>query len=116
MTLGPNYHHSNRMYAANQIGVATTLPQSSEVLSAQQLPANNIDHDHARSTHSNHSQDERFYRDGANVVNCEVRFYNYTSVPSHTLHTQFVVFIYVELVLSNLFYLDKIKRIMTVYK
>lgn len=52
-----NYHHPNRMYAANQIGVATTLPHSAEVLHGQ---INNIDGEHGHTTHSTHSQDERF--------------------------------------------------------
>ncbi|XP_041973513.1 pericentriolar material 1 protein-like isoform X2 [Aricia agestis] len=60
--LAPNYHNSNRMYAANQIGVATTLPQNSEVVENQQIPANNID-DHARSNHSTISHEDRFMRD-----------------------------------------------------
>ncbi|KAM3968337.1 LOW QUALITY PROTEIN: uncharacterized protein ACR2FA_008038 [Aphomia sociella] len=53
-----NYHHPNRMYAANQIGVATTLPHTAEGLHGQ--IANNMDSDHGHPSHSTHSQDERF--------------------------------------------------------
>lgn len=60
-SLGGNYHHQNRMYAANQIGVATTLPHSSEAMHVQQnIMSANVDTERGHSGHSNHSQDDRF--------------------------------------------------------
>ncbi|XP_050342182.1 putative mediator of RNA polymerase II transcription subunit 26 isoform X4 [Nymphalis io] len=57
LTLSANYHHPNRMYGANQIGVATTLPQSADALSAQMSGADN-----------DHSHDDRFsIREGNNA-------------------------------------------------
>lgn len=53
------------MYAANQIGVATTLPHSTEALLTQQ----GLDNEHGNS--SRHSQDERFSREG-NTASGEV--------------------------------------------
>ncbi|XP_059060296.1 pericentriolar material 1 protein [Achroia grisella] len=53
-----NYHHQNRMYAANQIGVATTLPHSAEVFHGQ--IAKNIDSEHGLHPHSTQGQEERF--------------------------------------------------------
>ncbi|XP_045763567.1 putative uncharacterized protein DDB_G0289263 isoform X4 [Maniola jurtina] len=69
LPLGANYQHPNRMYGANQIGVATTLPQSNEALSVQQLTSSTDDH--ARSTHSGHSQDERFSLRDGNIASSE---------------------------------------------
>ncbi|XP_026491271.2 putative uncharacterized protein DDB_G0282133 isoform X1 [Vanessa tameamea] len=43
LTLSANYNHPSRMYGANQIGVATTLPQSADTLSAQM---SNAEHEH----------------------------------------------------------------------
>ncbi|XP_072941830.1 uncharacterized protein [Epargyreus clarus] len=72
MSLSANYHQANRMYAANQIGVATTLPQSSEVLhTSQQMTANNIESEHGRSTRSNHSHEERFSMRDCNIASSE---------------------------------------------
>nr|XP_037870682.1 pericentriolar material 1 protein isoform X2 [Bombyx mori] len=65
-----NYHHSNRMYAANQIGVATTLPHSTEALHGQQNMVNG-DNELGHSAHSTHSQDERFSHRGTNVASSE---------------------------------------------
>ncbi|KAH9641025.1 hypothetical protein HF086_015121 [Spodoptera exigua] len=71
-SLGGNYHHANRMYAANQqIGVATTLPHSSEALHLQQNLAVSVDTDHGHSVHSAHSQDDRFSHRDTNVTGSE---------------------------------------------
>lgn len=62
------------MYGANQIGVATTLPQSSDSVHSGQL-TNNMDTEPGRSNQSTHSQDERFsIRDG-NIASSEVCWY-----------------------------------------
>ncbi|KAG6464013.1 hypothetical protein O3G_MSEX014220 [Manduca sexta] len=66
-----NYHHANRMYAANQIGVATTLPHTAETLHGQQNMTNNVDNDHLHSTHSTHSQDERLSQRENNIASSE---------------------------------------------
>ncbi|CAH0759230.1 unnamed protein product [Diatraea saccharalis] len=66
-TFSANFHHPNRMYAANQIGVATTLPHSTETLHGQQNLSDNLDNDHGHG----HSQDERFAHRDANVVTTE---------------------------------------------
>ncbi|XP_038213283.1 pericentriolar material 1 protein [Zerene cesonia] len=60
LSVNANYIHPNRMYATNQIGVATTLPQTSD----HQGHANNMDTDHGRSTHSAQSDDRYLMRDG----------------------------------------------------
>lgn len=70
-TFGGNFHHPNRMYAANQIGVATTLPHSSEVMHVQQN-LSNIEHDHGHAVHAVHNQDERFSHREANIASSEV--------------------------------------------
>uniref|UniRef100_A0A2A4JYP4 Pericentriolar material 1 protein C-terminal domain-containing protein n=1 Tax=Heliothis virescens TaxID=7102 RepID=A0A2A4JYP4_HELVI len=71
-SLSTNYHHANRMYAANQqIGVATTLPQSTEALHIQQNMAASVDTDHGHSTHSTHSQDDRLSHRDINVTGSE---------------------------------------------
>ncbi|PZC75861.1 hypothetical protein B5X24_HaOG205563 [Helicoverpa armigera] len=71
-SLSTNYHHANRMYAANQqIGVATTLPQSTEALHIQQNMTASIDTDHGHSTHSTHSQDDRLSHRDINVTGSE---------------------------------------------
>lgn len=57
------------MYAANQIGVATTLPHSTEAMHGQQNMSENIENDHG---HPMHSQDERFTHREANVASSEV--------------------------------------------
>lgn len=63
------------MYAANQqIGVATTLPHSSEVLHVPQNMAASVDTDHGHSAQSSHSQDDRFSQRDANVTGSEVSF------------------------------------------
>ncbi|CAG4940898.1 unnamed protein product [Colias eurytheme] len=64
LSVNANYIHPNRMYATNQIGVATTLPQASE-----HPHANNMDAEHGRSTHSAQS-DDRYMRDG-NIASSE---------------------------------------------
>ncbi|XP_049888091.1 uncharacterized protein LOC126382335 isoform X3 [Pectinophora gossypiella] len=64
-----NYHHPNRMYTANQIGVATTLPHSDN-MHHQNLPSN-MENDHSHSAHSAHSQDERFSHRDANIASSE---------------------------------------------
>ncbi|XP_034825751.1 putative uncharacterized protein DDB_G0282133 isoform X9 [Maniola hyperantus] len=69
LPLSANYQNPNRMYGANQIGVATTLPQSNEALSGPQLTSSTDDH--ARSTHSGHSQDERFSLRDVNIASSE---------------------------------------------
>ncbi|KAJ0179369.1 hypothetical protein K1T71_005081 [Dendrolimus kikuchii] len=66
-----NYHHSNRMYAANQIGVATTLPHSSETLHTHQNVANNMENDQGHSVNSTHSQDERYLHRETNMASSE---------------------------------------------
>ena len=72
-SLSGNYHHANRMFAANQqIGVATTLPHSSEVLHVPQNMAASVDTDHGHSAHSTHSQDDRFSHRETNVTGSEV--------------------------------------------
>lgn len=68
--MGGTYHH--RMYAANQIGVATTLPHSSDTLHAQQNMSTNVDTDHGHSGQSNHSQDDRFSLRETNATGSEV--------------------------------------------
>ncbi|XP_047023774.1 putative uncharacterized protein DDB_G0282133 isoform X4 [Helicoverpa zea] len=71
-SLSTNYHHANRMYAANQqIGVATTLPQSTEALHIQQNMTTSVDTDHGHSTHSTHSQDDRLSHRDINVTGSE---------------------------------------------
>ncbi|XP_063892803.1 putative uncharacterized protein DDB_G0282133 isoform X5 [Helicoverpa armigera] len=71
-SLSTNYHHANRMYAANQqIGVATTLPQSTEALHIQQNMTASVDTDHGHSTHSTHSQDDRLSHRDINVTGSE---------------------------------------------
>ncbi|CAH0628846.1 unnamed protein product [Chrysodeixis includens] len=70
-TLSGNYHHPNRMYAANQIGVATTLPHSSEALHVQQNMASSVDAERGHSAHSTHSQDDRFSHRDTNVTGSE---------------------------------------------
>lgn len=61
------------MYAANQqIGVATTLPHSSEALHLQQNMAASVDTDHGHSVHSAHSQEDRFSHRDTNVTGSEV--------------------------------------------
>lgn len=66
------YHHPNRMYAANQIGVATTLPHSSEALHVQQNMSASAEADRGHSAHSTHSQDDRFSHRDTNVTGSEV--------------------------------------------
>lgn len=60
------------MYAANQIGVATTLPQSSETLHTHQNVANNMENDQGHSAYSTHSQDERYLHRETNNASSEV--------------------------------------------
>ncbi|KAI8440269.1 hypothetical protein MSG28_001634 [Choristoneura fumiferana] len=62
-----NYNH--RMYAANQIGVATTLPHSTEALQAPNT-SSNANSEHGHSAHSN-SQDDRFSHRDANIASSE---------------------------------------------
>ncbi|CAH0397483.1 unnamed protein product [Chilo suppressalis] len=62
-----NFLHPNRMYAANQIGVATTLPHSTETLHSQQNLSENLDNEHGHI----HSQDERFSQRETNVASNE---------------------------------------------
>ncbi|XP_026327021.1 pericentriolar material 1 protein isoform X3 [Hyposmocoma kahamanoa] len=69
-TFGGNFHHPNRMYAANQIGVATTLPHSSEAMHVQQN-LSNIENDHGHAVHAVHNQDERFSHREANIASSE---------------------------------------------
>ncbi|CAK1551834.1 unnamed protein product [Leptosia nina] len=59
-----NYIVPNRMFATNQIGVATTLPQES-------FTANNMETEHSRSNHSLHNQDDRFSMREANIASSE---------------------------------------------
>ncbi|XP_075972950.1 uncharacterized protein LOC142974477 isoform X2 [Anticarsia gemmatalis] len=77
---GGNYHHPNRMYAANQIGVATTLPHSSESLHVQQGLAGGAEPERGHSghsglsghsAHSDHSHDDRFSHRDANATGSE---------------------------------------------
>ncbi|CAH2092019.1 unnamed protein product [Euphydryas editha] len=61
LTMSANYHNPNRIYGANQIGVATTLPQTGE------LPGE-LEHARAQSAHSH---DERFSLRDGNVASSE---------------------------------------------
>lgn len=69
-SFGGNYQHPNRLFAANQIGVATTLPHSAEGMPGQM--SNNIDNDIGHSAQSTHSQDERFSHRDTNIASSEV--------------------------------------------
>ncbi|VVC89164.1 unnamed protein product [Leptidea sinapis] len=68
MSMNANYIHPNRMYAANQIGVATTLQQNTDGLQMQ--IANNVDSEQNRSR-SNNTQEERFLLRDHNIVSNE---------------------------------------------
>ncbi|KPJ01957.1 Pericentriolar material 1 protein [Papilio xuthus] len=70
MVFSGNYNQPNRLFGSNQLGVATTLPQSSDSIHSGQL-SNNMETEHGRSNQSTHSQDERFsIRDG-NIASSE---------------------------------------------
>ncbi|XP_046978970.1 putative uncharacterized protein DDB_G0282133 isoform X4 [Vanessa cardui] len=60
LTLSANYHHPSRMYGANQIGVATTLPQSADALSTQMSNAE-----------QEHTHDDRFSLREGNIASSE---------------------------------------------
>lgn len=61
------------MYAANQIGVATTLPHSTEALHGQPNMSENVESEHG---HSIQNQDERFTHRDTNAASSEVKNIN----------------------------------------
>ncbi|XP_060800710.1 pericentriolar material 1 protein isoform X1 [Amyelois transitella] len=65
-SFGGNYQHS-KLYAANQIGVATTLPHSADLTSQLHAQISNNMEDHGHSAQSNHSHDERYSQRDTNV-------------------------------------------------
>lgn len=87
-----NYNH--RMYAANQIGVATTLPHSTEALHAPNT-SSNANSEHGHSAHSN-SQDDRFSHRDANIASSEVSLVLLQKKSSYSIH-----FFYVSLSMFN---------------